>query len=266
MQQRRARNKTSDLPMTTADATRLENKRSQQYTNSKSKKSRGSSPSSPYILMFLFILIILGIVFFIKSAPDIVSSKQSNHISGIGDVSKPLSSKFPSLNYALTNSDIILLYFAASWCPESTSVSKKLEHLFSSPNSSLADKVLLPPNEAGSDPTKNTLSIVYISSDTSEDEMEGYIRSNWLSIPFDSLEKNDIKKHFRTCAKIEMQDLQIDPRRFEIPTILVIDSVTEAIISYTGVQEINQYNDEVLDHWLGIRDLMRGLESKYSEE
>ena len=96
--------------------------------------------------------------------------------------------------------------------------------------------------------------------------MEGYIRSNWLSIPFDSLEKNDIKKHFRTCAKIEMQDLQIDPRRFEIPTILVIDSVTEAIISYTGVQEINQYNDEVLDHWLGIRDLMRGLESKYSEE
>jgi hypothetical protein len=167
----------------------------------------------------------------------------------------------------LKNSDIVLLYFAASWCPESTGVSKKLENLFSSPRSPLADKVLLPQDQVKtSDQTKNMLSIVYVSSDTSKDEMEGYLRSNWLSIPFDSTEKNDIKKHFRICAKAEMEDLQIEPRRFEIPTILVIDSVTEAIISYTGIQEMNEYKDEVLDHWLGIRDLIRGLDSKYSEE
>jgi hypothetical protein len=63
-----------------------------------------------------------------------------------------------------------------------------------------------------------------------------------------------------------MENLQIDPRRFEIPTVLVIDSLTEAIISYTGIQEIDEYKDDVFDHWLGIRDLMRGLDSKYSEE
>ena len=125
----------------------------------------------------------------------------------------------------------------------------------------------MPPDQVEtSDPSKNMLSIVYVSSDTSKEEMEGYIRSNWIGIPFDSTEKNDIKKHFRTCAKIEIENLQIDPRRFEIPTVLVIDSLTEAIISYTGIQEIDEYNDDVLDHWLGIRDLMRGLDSKYSEE
>ena len=266
MQQRRGRNKPSDLPMTTADASRLE-KRSQQYTNSKSRRPRGSPQSSPFILLFLFVVITFGIVSFIKLAPDIVSSKQSNNISSPGFVSKPLSSKFPSLNYALKNSEIVLLYFAASWCPESTGVSKKLDYLFSSPHSPLANKVLLPPDQVEtSDPSKNMLSIVYVSSDTSKEEMEGYIRSNWIGIPFDSTEKNDIKKHFRTCAKIEIENLQIDPRRFEIPTVLVIDSLTEAIISYTGIQEIDEYNDDVLDHWLGIRDLMRGLDSKYSEE
>lgn len=262
MQQRRARNRDSGLPLTTSDLT----SENLSY-NSKSKRNKGQPKSSLLFFCMLLIAIIFGIGLFIKKTPGITTS--ANHISKIRNSSKPLSSKFPSLKYSLENSDIVLLYFAASWCPESTTASKTLEGLFSAPHSPLADKVLVPEtggyvDDHTENAIKNILSIVYISSDRTQDEMEAYTRSNWQSIPFVSSDRNGLKQHFRTCAKVEMQELEIDPRRFEIPTILVIDSVTEGIISYTGVEEITQYRDEVLDHWMGIRDLMRGLEGKYS--
>ena len=47
---------------------------------------------------------------------------QQSHSKGIQN-SRSLSSQFSKLAFALHNSDLVALYFAASWCPMSTPIS-----------------------------------------------------------------------------------------------------------------------------------------------
>jgi len=158
----------------------------------------------------------------------------------------PLS-KFSDLTYALQNSDLLALYFAASWCPMSTPVSLALDGAFGK------NDVLLT-HEGGA---RKTLSVVYVSSDKTPQEYYGYIHDrNWMAIPFESSQRSDIKRHFSTCAHRELEELGID-RKHEIPTIIVIDTRSQGIITTEGADDVDQLGEGALEHWKDIQKRVR---------
>lgn len=169
--------------------------------------------------------------------------------------SLPLA-EFETVNYALQHANLVGIYFAASWCPMSTPATKLLkDHFASVPN-------LLFTGEAM--PQKHSLSIVHVSSDNAEADMIKYVKdANWITVPFDSQERTELKKHFQVCAKPEVTQLGIE-RKFEIPSLLIIDGKTHGLISTNGVKDLEERGPNALDHWMELQQLIRGLESKYS--
>ena len=107
----------------------------------------------------------------------------------------PLS-EYPSIQYALDHSDIVLLFFGASWCPMTAPITKLLDDKF--------EEILLPPETSGG--TKLTsrqrrpISLVYISSDESEEQMKNYARKHWITVPFHSEERAALRKHLVSDA------------------------------------------------------------------
>ena len=172
---------------------------------------------------------------------------QGEQDASAGKSSLPLS-KFSELSYALKNSDLVALYFAASWCPMSTPISLALDSAFGKTDMLLS-------NEGG----RKILAVVYVSSDETLDEFNGYIRNRqWLAVPYESKQRNDLKRHFSTCAKRELEDLNID-RKHEIPTIIVIDSETHGIITTNGADDVDQMGEDSLQHWKDIQDWIRNI-------
>jgi hypothetical protein len=167
--------------------------------------------------------------------------------ASVGQSSLPLS-KFSELSYALKNSELVALYFAASWCPMSTPISLSLDRAFGRTD-------MLLTNKGG----RKNLAVVYVSSDETLDEFDGYIRNRqWLAVPFASKQRNDLKRHFSTCAKREVEELNID-RKHEIPTIIVIDSKTHGIITTNGADDVDQMGEDSLHHWKDIQDWIRNI-------
>uniref|UniRef100_A0A6U3TBU0 Thioredoxin-like fold domain-containing protein n=1 Tax=Ditylum brightwellii TaxID=49249 RepID=A0A6U3TBU0_9STRA len=184
----------------------------------------------------------------------------SNIFTGGKGLFKLPLSKFSTLSYALENADIVALYFAASWCPMSTPITKALDVAFSGKG------ILLPPLSNDGTNTKikhekrHRLAIVYISSDSSEEEMTLYAKQEWNVVPYESSERNEIKRHFSTCAKKEMDDLHINPRKHEIPTLILIDSLTHGVLSTSGVEDIKKNHEKALDEWAMMEQLARSME------
>ena len=177
----------------------------------------------------------------------------------------PLS-KFKSLEYALAHSELIGLYFAASWCRMSTPVSNSLEEIFP-PGAAggIDDRILSPQSTVATrSAERKALAIVYVSSDESEEDMIDYSRKNWINVPYGSTERTSLKQHFQVCAKPEVEQLDIT-RNFEIPTLIIIDSVSHGILTTSGHIDLEQDGAVALDHWLELRDTVRGLENKYED-
>jgi hypothetical protein len=159
--------------------------------------------------------------------------------------SLPLST-FSDLSHAFENSDLVALYFAASWCPMSTPVSLLLDTFYGD-----NDTIL------NHDGTRKSLSIVYISSDKTIDEFNRYVHNrNWIAVPYESPQRNLLKRHFATCAQRELLELGID-RMHDIPTIIVIDSATQGIITFNGVKDLENLREESLEHWKAIQGWIR---------
>jgi hypothetical protein len=172
---------------------------------------------------------------------------QSEQDASVGQSSLPLS-RFSELSYALKNSQLVALYFAASWCPMSTPISLALDRAFGRTDMLLTD-------EGG----RKKLAIVYVSSDKTIDEFDGYIRNrHWLAVPFESNQRNDLKRHFSTCAKREIEELNID-RKHDIPTIIVIDSKTHGIITTNGADDVDQMAEDSFQHWKDIQDWIMNI-------
>ena len=159
------------------------------------------------------------------------------------------SRSLPSeLAYALENSELVALYLAASWCPMSTPVSLSLDEAFGE-----SDSILSTQGGGGRKP----LSIVYVSSDKSIEQYNEYLQNrNWLAIPFESSQRNDLKRHFATCARRELLELGID-RKHEIPTIIVIDSQTHGVITTNGAEDVEQMGEQSLEHWQDMQRWIR---------
>ena len=257
--QRRGR-KTSTLPITNNDVQKGDKK-----LTSISPYDR-TSPLRWYIL--LIVSMIIGtiiwkpIVLLLGSKSTQSATQHSIHLdekkvyqqsnSKIIQHSRSLSTQFSELSFALHNSDLVALYFAASWCPMSTPISVALDKAFGNKD------YILKPNDKGSKP----LSIVYVSSDRDEDEYNEYIDNrNWLAIPFESTQRTDIKKHFKTCAHRELEELDID-RKHEIPTIIVIDSESEGIITTNGADDLDDLGGKAFDHW---KDMQKWIRKRSSD-
>jgi hypothetical protein len=270
MQKRRVRSSNSDmqLPVTMSDVSNK--KASSSWSSSSKPRNRNlhsGSTASTLIACGLLVVFILFLVFLLTADFDFVShhpAKATVMDPASGTTGDSLSA-FKSLDRALAGANLVGLYFAASWCSMSTPVSTNLEIIFSGTGAdSIQDRVLSNDN-ADMTTEKKDFALVYVSSDNSEEEMKDYVRWNWINVPFASPDKNNIKRHFRTCAQVEMEELQIDVRRFHIPTLIIIDSVTQGILSTNGVDELEEYGKGVLDHWLQIQMLTRALEDKYEE-
>ena len=171
---------------------------------------------------------------------------QQAHISTSTSHSIRQLLQFTELSYALQNSDLMALYFAASWCPMSTPVSIDLDKVFGGNN----DNILTTDSSRG----RKTLSIVYISSDKTLEEYNTYLDGrNWLAVPFDSPEISQLKRHFSTCAHRELkEELGID-RKHEIPTLIVIDTQSQGIITTNGANDVDQLGEKALNHWIDMQ-------------
>jgi hypothetical protein len=178
---------------------------------------------------------------------------------------RPLD-QFPSFQYALDNSKLVGIYFGASWCPMTTPVTELL-------NTHFRDILLTPPasvDETGSgiQPTPlavrhEGLSIVYVSSDVDEQAMNDYLRPNWMTLPFATSERADVKRHFVTCAKREMKGLGIAERKHDIPTLIIVEGASQQVLTYHGVKDVNEYGKQAIDHWMELASLSDALDSKY---
>jgi hypothetical protein len=176
---------------------------------------------------------------------------------------KPLD-QFPSLQYALQNSKLVGIYFGAAWCPMTTPVTELLNQHFS-------ELLLAPPSPGEETPSSpqavrhEGLSIVYVSSDTDAEAAKDYLRPNWMTLPFATSERTDMKRHFLTCAKREMKDLGIKDRKHDIPTLIIVEGASQQVLTYHGVKDVNEYGAQAIDHWMELASLSDALDSKYRD-
>jgi len=178
--------------------------------------------------------------------------------------------KFPSLQYALEYSDMVGIYFAASWCPDSTPATQTLMKTFGSSSSS--SSLLLPPqtddNKGENPPSKRyPFSIVYVSSDKSEQDALTYgDLENWIRVPFESSERTELKRHFQTCANSEKKKLNVH-RKYGIPTLIIVDSDTESVLTTDGMGDVESLGaDSAIERWEHMQLLVAGLADKYEQE
>lgn len=240
------------LPLTEAD--RSDNKRS------RIKKRRVLTPLQAWVA-FLAALLSCGVLvamtqrYFLGSA--VTDSEEQSRKLVAKERDLPLQD-FSSLQYALRNSEITLLYFAAAWCPMSTPVTERIDELF-------RDILLQPPDE---DSPRNLLqrhgvSLVYVSSDRDQEEMEDYMKPNWMTVPFSSPEREALKRRFATCARREMAELSMMDRKHEIPTLIVLSGPTHNVLTFHGVKDIQDFGVNAIDHWVDLEHLSYALSEKF---
>jgi hypothetical protein len=237
MQKRRAAsNRDGSLPLTSGDT---------KGTRRIRRKAGGSC--RPSFLAASVVFIVVALALFVGKS---FSGTYSDEIE-VGEL--PLV-EFETVNNALDNANLVALYFAASWCPMSTPITEMLEEYYSSVPNLLYS--------SGESIQKKELAIVHVSSDISQSAMESYLRPGWIAVPFDSEERTALKKHFSVCAKRELQELGIE-RKFEIPSLIILDAETHGIITTSGVQDLKEDGAKALDRWIHLQSTIRGLESKY---
>jgi glutaredoxin len=291
MQKRRGHYSGSGLPMTEADAVKMSGgmnvilagrtalpgkKRRKAKTSAFSGRSRRNYSRIWGLLGLLATVVTIGL-YFRTSSSSLADSDVPATGGGIAGmiqrqrqrrrrekqkaatIIKPLA-HFSTLQYAFQHSKLVGLYFAASWCPHSTPVTEALDKYFRD--------IVLPPKsddeEAGEITQQYPLAIVHVSSDTKEDKFQDYVKPNWITVPFHSPEKTSLKRHFEVCSKLEVESLGID-RKYEIPTLLIIDSASQTVLTSHGVDDLDEFQDKALQHWTELHELVRGMEEKYTQ-
>jgi hypothetical protein len=104
-----------------------------------------------------------------------------------------------------------------------------------------------------------------VSSDTDEQAATEYLRRSWMTLPFATSERADVKRHFLTCAKREMKELGIKERKHDIPTLIIVEGASQQVLTYHGVKDVNEYGVEAIGHWMELASLSDALDSKYRD-
>jgi len=161
--------------------------------------------------------------------------------------------KSAQLKQAFQTSQLVGLYFGASWCPDTTPVSELFDD-------EIDDLLLAPSSEE--ETRRSSVSLVYVSSDDDEAQMQDYMEGRaWTGLPYNSLDRNELKKHFKTAARVEMEELGIEEREFHIPTLIVIDAATQKVLTYSGIQDVQESGSEAIGLWQMLSSATNALES-----
>lgn len=139
--------------------------------------------------------------------------------------------QYPSLQDVFSNPEtkIVGLYFASDWCPDCTPITQELRKLHTNIKNPQLFKV------------------VYVSSDYTEESMMQSMKDNmnkeWSYVPFDSVDKDKLKINLGICAGKEVEALKTINRVYGIPTLVIVNKETQKILSFKGVQEIENQTE-----------------------
>jgi Thioredoxin-like len=159
--------------------------------------------------------------------------------------------QFPSLRPILSEYVVVGLYFAAAWCPMSTTVTELLHDTFAATMATTIDTTI---SSGQNDPEKSSpqkpFALVYISSDVSVVQFDGYRKPWWHYIPYDQAEeRRSIKQYLRTCARKEMEGLNITaPRDAEIPHLDILRH--GVLLTRAGIADVRARGSTAIAYWL----------------
>ena len=138
-----------------------------------------------------------------------------------GPTGKDLLQRFPSLTLLGDQKapPLIGLFFVASWCPDCWEITPMVEKLAAK--------------------AKDSIAIYYISSDYTAEQMKSYCKEDiFIPVPFANVsERSAIKRHFKTCAKKEMQDIYLTERKSGTPTLIVLDPRNGSVVTTKGIDD-----------------------------
>lgn len=168
---------------------------------------------------------------------------------------------FTSLSDIYPHTELIALYFGASWCPSCRAFTNVLDDAFTLDTSAGKDRIFSRSDSKG----KKDLAIVHVSSDTTEEEMKAFLRQNWIAVPYEHPDRVSLKRFFRVCAEKEQSELGIH-RQYEIPSLIIIDSVTQSLVTPNGVHDVQSYGVDAIEMWLKLRNVVSSMHDKYLKD
>lgn len=141
---------------------------------------------------------------------------------------------FPSLKPYFRSSRIVGLLFAAGWCGDCTPVIPKVAMVVEGQN--------------------DLIQVVYVSSDRTPEQMVSFKPSVFAEIPFDSPERDNLKRHFQVCAMKESGELGITNRKDGIPTLILLESSSGKVLTMKAVDDIvsGQAKEGLLKKWQAL--------------
>jgi thiol-disulfide isomerase/thioredoxin len=155
-----------------------------------------------------------------------------------------LANRFPSLTEFSEKQKpvkIVGLLFSAGWCPDCQKDVPKVETVVQAAKA----------NDA------SNLAIYYVSSDRSAEEMmKSCNHSVFQSIPYENgLERSALKRHFKTCAAVERQEVGVEDRQFGVPTLILLDQASGRVLTTDGVSDCVRHVDtpeKAMDKWKAL--------------
>ena len=128
------------------------------------------------------------------------------------------------------------ILFSSSWCPDCVPFVARLGEMYECLN------------EDG-----KQLEIVFVSSDRDASSMAAYMKAkhpNWLAVAYDDAARNDWKRKFGCCAGSEAAALNVRPRKYGIPALVIVKP-DGSVIKENGVPEVESFQggDELPSAW-----------------
>lgn len=162
--------------------------------------------------------------------------KDDDNDDAVPSTLKELASRFPSLPLENSSVPFLGLYFGASWCPDVQKATPAVEKFCSE--------------------HKDDVHVVYVASDSTEEQMKDFVPSCMSTVPFDNKEERaSLKRHFGTCAGKEREELGMttEDRKYGIPTLVILDTTTGNTVTMDGVEDIvNGSGDSVVEKWKAL--------------
>ena len=95
--------------------------------------------------------------------------------------------------------------------------------------------------------------VIFVSSDRNASSMAAYMKAkhpNWLAVAYDDAARNDWKRKFGCCAGSEAAALNVNPRKYGIPALVVVKP-DGTVIKENGVPEVESFQggDELPSSW-----------------
>lgn len=159
--------------------------------------------------------------------------------------------QFPSLQSILRDHDIVALYFAAAWCPMSTAVTELLHDSLGATMMMNLDMAAAATADGPTTMTTNpsSFALVYVSSDESITQFDQYRKTWWQYVPYENvMERQQLKQLLRTCAKREMESLNMTaPRDAEIPHLDILRY--GQLLTREGIQDVRERGSTAISYW-----------------